>query len=336
MTETSSGCTSDAAAWWLTGAMAVVCWFVCCGLAFTFVMPRGAIPIAGVAVLLAAMLIGKARNRAPLALGATAFLQMTLFTLIGIVLSYALAARAGPLWDTRLGAVDRALGFNWPVIFEMADQYRAALWLGGLAYHSLTLQMVLCIVVLSATGQADRLRIAITAAIASGFATIMISGMTPALGNVFDPRHYRHLWPSVAWVEQDMLAGLRDGSWRMIDLTQLMGIVTFPSYHATLPIILAWAIGQTPRWRVIAPVWAGITIVATPLFGGHYAIDVLAGAGLAVLALRLAPILASSATISLDPASSGSLAASVRSEARKTSANYAKREAQSGADNALV
>jgi hypothetical protein len=326
----------DAAAWWLVAAMAVVCAFSCRGLAFTFAMPEGAIPMIGVAVLVAAMLIGKAQNRPSLAMGATAFLQMTLFTLIGVILSYALAARAGPLWDARFGAVDRALGFNWPVVFEVADRFGRALWLGGLAYHSLTLQMVICIVVLSATGQADRLRIAVTAAIASGFVTILISGMTPALGNVFNPEHYRHLWPSVAWTEQDMLAGLRDGSWRAIDLTQLMGIVTFPSYHATLPIILTWAVAKTRRWRVIAPVWAGITIIATPLFGGHYAIDVLAGAGLAVLALRLAPMIASSAPALPDPVGSGSLAELVRSDEMDAGARYAPREAQSGADNALV
>ncbi len=113
-------------------------------------------------------------------------------------------------------------------------------------------------------------------------------GFKPALGNVFDPSHYRYLWPSVAWTEQRMLVGLRDGSWRTIDLTHMMGIVTFPSYHATRPVVLVWAVSKTRWCRIVAPIWAGVTILATPLFGGHYAIDVLAGAGLAVAALWLA------------------------------------------------
>jgi hypothetical protein len=305
----------DAAAWWLIAAMALACALAVVGLGFTFAMPQSLVPIGGLTMLAAAMVVGKVRNRPSLCAGATAFLQMTLFTLIGVILSYALAARGGTLWDTRLAALDRAIGFDWPFLFAAADRFPAALWLGGLAYHSLTLQMVACIIVLSATRQVDRLRIAVTAAVASGFATILISGLMPALGNVFDPGHYRHLWPSVAWMEQEMLAGLRDGGWRVIDLTQMMGIVTFPSYHATLPIILAWAVGRTPYCRIVAPLWAGVTIAATPLFGGHYAVDVLAGAGLAVLALWLAPTFAavSGAPKATGVRGGGSFAAIVRS-----------------------
>lgn len=327
---------SEAAAWLLIGAMIAVCIGASLGLGFRFAMPEAAIPVIGVAILCAAKRIGRTRRRPALRIGATAFLQMTLFTLIGVVLPYALAARGGALWDARFGAIDRALGFDWPMVFAAADRYPRLLWLGGLAYHSLTVQMIACIVVLSATGQADRLTVAVMAAIASGFVTILISGVTPALGNVFDPGDYRHLWPSVAWMEQDMLTGLRDGRWRIIDLTRLMGIVTFPSYHATLPIILAWALGRTRRWRGIAPLWAGITIVATPLFGGHYAIDVIAGAGLAVLALWLTPKIASVSTPSSpdasDPAGSGSFPTAVRSHDTAPVAD----KIPTGADNALV
>lgn len=338
MPETRIRGIGDAAAWWLVAAMGIVCTLAVFGMGFTFAMPQSLIPIIVVASLSAAMLIGKVRNRPSLRAGATAFLQMTLFTLIGVVLSYALAARAGTLWDARLGALDRAAGFDWPFLFAAADRFPVALWVGGLAYHSLTLQMVASIVVLSATNQMDRLRTAVMAAIASGFATILISGLMPALGNVFDPGHYRHLWPSVAWIEQGMLVGLRDGSWRTVDLTQMMGIVTFPSFHATLPIILAWAVFKTRWCRAIAPIWAGATLVATPLFGGHYAVDVLAGASLAVLALWVAPTL-SSAAVTLNEFSireTGSLTGIVRSVARWPAVRRAMREEQSGADNALV
>jgi hypothetical protein len=329
---------NDAAAWWLIAAMALVCALAMSGQGFTFALPQSLLPIVGAAILCAAMIIGRVRNRPSLSAGAGALLRMTVFTLLGVILSYALAARAGTLWDARFRAIDEAMGFDWPFLFAAADRFPAALWLGGLAYHSLTLQMVACILVLSATRQTDRLRIAVTAAIVSGFATILISGVTPALGNVFDPDRYRHLWPSVAWREQEMLAGLRDGSWRIIDLTQMMGIVTFPSYHATLPILLAWAVGRTRWCRVIAPVWATVTIVATPLFGGHYAIDVLAGIGLAVLALwgTLAVM-----SVPIKPYVSmrrvpGSLMPVVRSDRRWPAARCALQEERSGADNALV
>lgn len=277
--------------WWLIAMMACTCLIAGWGLGFRIDPARALPPVAGLMLLGVVAVFATVRGRPRLRMGAVAFLQMTLFTVIGVVLSYALAARSGELWDDRLAAVDRALGFDWPALFAAADRSGAALWIGGLAYHSLTVQMIVAIVVLSAAGQARRLSLAVTAAILSGFVTILLSGATPAMGNVFDPAGYRHLWPSVAWAEQDMLRGLRSGTWRTLDLTQLMGIVTFPSYHATLPVILARAQRDRPGWRVIAPVWAGLTIVATPLFGGHYAVDVLAGIGLAIVALWVAPVL---------------------------------------------
>ena len=271
--------------------MMIACCIAVRGLGFR-IDPRAALPIAAaLAALYAASLVGRARGNLRLAIGATAFLQMTVFTLIGIVLSYALAARGGAVWDGRLAALDRALGFDWPAIFAAADRATLLLWVGGIAYHSLTLQMVGCILILSAAARVERLHLAVTAAILAGFATILISGVVPALGNVFDPRGYRQLWPSVAWLEQAMLAGLRDGSFRTIDLTQLMGIVTFPSYHATLPVILAWSLRDMPRCRAMIAAWAGITILATPVFGGHYAVDVIAGLALALLAIGLAPMI---------------------------------------------
>jgi hypothetical protein len=281
----SSRRSCDTFIWWLIAAMAASCLIAGAGLGFRIYMPKSLIAVAGVAALVATLAIGKARAQPRLTIGARAFLQMTVFTLIGVVLSYVLAARGGALWDDRLRFVDRLLGLDWPRLFDAADRLGHWLWLGGLAYHSLTVQMIVCIVLLSATYQAARLRVAVAAAVASGFVTILISGAMPALGNVFDPADYRYLWPSVAWMEQAMLSGLRDGSWRAIDLTRPMGIVTFPSYHATLPIILTWAIWRTPRWRVVSASWSTLTIAATPLFGGHYAIDIVAGAGLAALAL---------------------------------------------------
>lgn len=283
---------ADRISWGLIVAMVVACLLAIDGLGFQVDPGRAMLPAGGLAILAAAVAIGRVGGRPRLEAGATAFLQMTLFTIIGVVLSYALAARARPLWDDRLAAADRALGFDWPAVFHAADGSVAALWIGGIAYHSLTVQMIVAIVVLSGTSRFATLRVAVMAAILGGFATILMSGATPATGNVFDPAGYRHLWPSVAWMERAMIYGLRDGSFRTLDLTQLMGIVTFPSYHATLPIILAWAQRDVKGWRIVAPVWAGVTIVATPVFGGHYGVDVLAGVALAPLSIVAAQWLA--------------------------------------------
>ena len=271
------------------GSMAGACLITCLHLGFSVGWTRALLPALATLILGGAVLIGRTTGRPRLERGATAFLQITLFGIVGVVLAYALAARGGPLWDDALASADVALGIDWPAIWRAADRWPVALWIGAVAYHSLTVQMVVCIVVLSATCRVDRLRAAVAAAIASGFVTIGLSAVMPAMGNLFDPEAYRNLWPSVAWSERHLVAGLRDGSVRELDLGHLMGIVSFPSYHATLPVILAWAQRDVPRMRIAAPIWAGVTILATPLFGGHYAVDVIAGLVLAIPAVVLAP-----------------------------------------------
>jgi hypothetical protein len=281
---------ADTASWLVLAMMAIATVGSIRGRGFGVDGPR-AVPLClGLVVLVAGVCVGKRRRQARLAAGATAFLQMTLFAVLAVTLAYALAARGAPLWDTALAAADARLGLRWPAIFSAADRAPAALWLGGVAYGSLTTQMIVCIVALSATGRVDELRRAVAAALISGAVTVLLSGVMPAAGNLFDPAGFRHLSPSIAWQERGLIEGLRDGTGRVLDFSRLMGIVSFPSYHATLPVILAWALRDVRGLRIAAPAWAVVTIVATPIFGGHYGVDVLGGLALAVIAIVFAPV----------------------------------------------
>jgi hypothetical protein len=250
------------------------------------------LPITGIALLIGMREIGQARNLPNLVAAADALLQMTLFTFAGILLSYTLAARGGALWDVDFAAWDAALGLDWPVIRAALDTSIVATWLLTIAYHSLIPQMVLVILLLSAAGLHEQLRVTVLAAVLAGFATILFSGPMPAMGNIFDASAYRHLLPSVATLHADIIVGLRDGSLRTIDLRQMMGIVTFPSYHAALALIFIAAFRHLPRFRKAGATLAGLTIFATPVSGGHYGVDVLAGLALALISLAAARALA--------------------------------------------
>jgi len=252
-------------------------------------LPAGVVlPGAGVAVLTLLMLFACRAGMPRLQASATAFLQMTVFTLLALVLSYAIAAQGGALWDDRLAAWDRSLGLDWPALRAGLDRMPLLTWATGLAYHSLIPQMILVIVALGALGRFEALRVTTCAAIIAGFATVLLSGLFPAMGNLFDPAGYRNLWPPIAWLHADTIAGLRDGSLRVLDLREMMGIVTFPSYHAALAAIFIWAFRHAGALRLLGGGWALLTILATPIGGGHYMVDVLAGLLLALVSLRLA------------------------------------------------
>ncbi|NNM75837.1 phosphatase PAP2 family protein [Sphingomonas sp. ID1715] len=270
---------------------------------FAFAAPG----LAAAALILGGLAIGfrraKRLDQPRARAGAVALIQMTLFTLLAIALSYAFTARAGPLWDGSLAQADRAMGLEWPVLRATLDRWPLAVPLLGFSYHSLSLQMVVLICGLSAAGELSRLRLLVCAAILSGFATVFLSAVVPANGNLFDPAQYRYLWPAVPWQQAELLHGLRSGAVRTIDFMKPEGIVTFPSYHATLGLLFARGFRYVPGLRVAGPVWAGLTVLATPIFGGHYMVDVLAGAVLAVIAAACAVRLDTAPTRSLLPSS---------------------------------
>ncbi len=236
--------------------------------------------------------IARVRGNVSAEATATAFLHMTAFTILGVVLAYTIAAHSPPLWDDRLAATDRALGLRWSVVLATLDRWPVAIMVLGVAYHSLSLQMVVAILLLGTRGRLTTLRATVCAAVLSGFATILVSAAMPASGNLFDPARFQHLWPSIAWAERDLIAGLRNGTGRVIDLSMPMGIVSFPSFHATLSALFIWSARDTGRGRWPLTVWAVLTIVATPVFGGHYAIEVIAGLLLAPPAVAAARLFA--------------------------------------------
>ena len=252
--------------------------------------------LAAVSIALSLLCLGWGRamtlDQPRAAAGAVALIQMTLFTLLAVAISFAIAARGGALWDASLAAADRALGFDWPSLRRILDQSPSLVMVLGVSYHSLALQMVVAICGLSAAGKLDQLRMLVFTAVVSGFTTVLLSGLFPARGNLFDPAEYRHLWPSVPWQQMELLHGLRHGGVRMIDFLRLEGIVTFPSYHATLSVIFASSFRHVPGMRLAGPSLAGLTFIATPVFGGHYMVDVLAGAILALISLAVARMLA--------------------------------------------
>jgi membrane-associated phospholipid phosphatase len=78
---------------------------------------------------------------------------------------------------------------------------------------------------------------------------------------------------------------LREGKMRVLEIGQLTGIVTFPSFHAAGAMLYLWAL-WTIRWmRPIALICNVLLLLSTPIDGGHYFIDVVAGVSLAILAI---------------------------------------------------
>jgi membrane-associated phospholipid phosphatase len=119
-------------------------------------------------------------------------------------------------------------------------------------------------------------------------ASIAISTLLPAAG-VWP--HYGltaadspHLLPaaSTSW---PVFYGLRDGTLRTLVAIGSEGVITFPSLHAALAVVLIAALWPLPVLRWIGLALNLLMLVATPIDGSHYFVDVFAGIALAVMCL---------------------------------------------------
>jgi hypothetical protein len=143
-------------------------------------------------------------------------------------------------------------------------------------------------VALGWTGRYRRLQQFTLASAIALIVTTAISAFVPALGAYdelcikLDPA----VFTSGAYVSSmhDM-ALIHDGSLRQLDILHLVGIVTFPSFHACAAVLYLWAFWAVRWMRPIALLSNGVMLLATPIGGAHYFVDVFAGVAVAVLAI---------------------------------------------------
>jgi membrane-associated phospholipid phosphatase len=63
------------------------------------------------------------------------------------------------------------------------------------------------------------------------------------------------------------------------------GLVTFPSFHTTLGILIVYAVRDFKVLAIFVGALNAVMIVATMPEGGHHLVDVLAGAGVALASI---------------------------------------------------
>ncbi len=219
---------------------------------------------------------------AALAFGAA---YLILFTFSAGMLSYVGTSFNRPLLDAVFAGADAALGLDWLAALTFTD---ANPWLGRglrLAYQSSLFQVAAALIVLAATGQLSRLQGFLALFAATGLATIVASIAFPAAGAfVFHnpPAELRDVVGQDAGIWHFVhFEALRSGAMRTIDPAAIEGLITFPSFHTALAVVTAWAFWRTCYIAVPALLLNLTVIASTVPVGGHYFVDVFAGAAIA-------------------------------------------------------
>jgi len=195
------------------------------------------------------------------------------------VLSYLCCTVAQPLVDERLLRLDRALGFDWLFWFHLIVAHPVVETVLRLAYDSLVYQGLYAAILFGLLGRRDRLRELFWVIFISGILTSAGSAFFPALG-AYDAFGLRSLSDYIPDMER-----LRAGADLHFELGKLTGIVTFPSFHTTMALVYCYGFRRTEAiGRVIFALNMAM-LPAIPFYGGHYFVDMVGGAAVAVLSI---------------------------------------------------
>lgn len=226
--------------------------------------------------------------------------QMLLIPVLMTPLTYVAASVNMPMQDAALDMLDRALGLDWMTWFNFFYDRHALLVVTVFAYSMIGWPVFGIPIVLGWTRRYERLQEFTLAFGIALIVTTVISAFTPAMGT-YDFLKYMPdpaIFTPGAYLEQLRdLPMVRDGSLRELSFGRLAGIITFPSFHAAAATLYLWALWPVRRIGLAALVVNVAMLLATPIGGGHYFVDVFAGIAIAAASIAAAKRIAGRLTV---------------------------------------
>ena len=272
--------------WWGTALVVLVAWIAIAASGLSVDFRSNPILLVLVPAYTAAMFFYRfIRFDERLSQALVAVAQLLLLMLFGLLCSYASAVTAMPYRDAQLLAIDQWLGFDRTGYLRFFTDASWKVHLSNFVYLSMLPQLALTPLLLIITNRMAHLQRFVAAYGIALIATIAVFVFVPAVGAFvyFDltPAQYAAL-PHDIYTPARTLDALRSGSLQMIRLDNLEGLIAFPSFHTAAAILYGWALWPVRyvRWPMAA---LNLAIISTtPVCGAHYAIDVVAGAAVAL------------------------------------------------------
>jgi hypothetical protein len=188
-----------------------------------------------------------------------------------------------PTWDGALATADHALGLNWLDMYHWVTRHPAIEAGAYAVYMSLAPEMLTLFFALELLGHHKEAREFLLWFMVSAITTAGIGILMPAAGAFV----YYHLPVASTTGYVAQWADLRDGTLRTINPLDGEGLVIFPSFHAALAVLCAYAARPLRILKIPLLALNLLIILSSPAMGGHYYIDIIAGIILAALTISL-------------------------------------------------
>ncbi len=203
-----------------------------------------------------------------------------IFTVYSSILSYIISASNHPFIDNYLLNFDKLLGFNVLDFVAIVDRSKYINFVLENSYWSF-FQVPLLFVLLSIFKKHSRIYSMLLCCIISVIICFMIAAALPATSiykfmNI-DINVYKNTNVISGYWHVDDLLKMRSGEMKILKLTDLKGIITFPSFHSTTAVILMWASSVLGRIKWFFIILNILMLFSIPITGGHYLADLIAG-----------------------------------------------------------
>lgn len=198
------------------------------------------------------------------------------YTAILAPVSYLCARNTMPPFDAQLHAADAWLGYDWLGWAALENSIPAVSATLKLAYASLLPQTIVVLVLLPVIGDGRRGFSFIRASLIAVIVACAGSYVFPAAGPQASVTDWYPHW-----------AALRTTEPFTTSLAQMQGIIAFPSFHASVAVLLVFAVRGLGAVTWAFGVLDVLMLISTPTHGHHYLCDVLAGIVIAAGALLL-------------------------------------------------
>lgn len=227
----------------------------------------------------------------PLALAVESGMMIHLLVISFRVTDHISMVTAFPYVDGWLVRADLFLGLNWLGYWDWVHATPALHAPLAWAYYKLELATLATLVGLFLIGRADRARMFVECFVICSAIALIFGMLLPARAAVetwiadvsvysgfdFTPGVY-HLTTLDHLRQTTTPVVIGDGP--------LVGLVTFPSLHTAIGILIVGAtIGTLLVWPAL--IYAALMIAATPVWGGHFFVDLLGGTALAIAVMAL-------------------------------------------------
>lgn len=236
--------------------------------------------LVAVAILLGATRFLVRRQEHHLATLTDVTARMIALGFLAALLTYLAAAVRAPFIDDWLAGAGIWLGFDWLAWHRFIAARPALSAVLGLAYASMGTQFLLAVLYYPLVRRSERAKELFWLTLISILLTTAVFAALPAR----DPWFHFGMGSEMQWTT-DLIA-MHGHAMHSIASFRLTGIVSFPSFHTVMAILLAYT-ARGMRFMPAAVVLNAIMILSTLSQGHHYLADVIAGVIVAAATIGL-------------------------------------------------